>query len=233
MNPASLRKVRVDPSTLRRLLFIRQGAGAVAHIELVIDGEGRRAVLKSFCHRGQLFRRTVGAYMARREVAAYRRLGRLEGIPRLYGVVGCDGILLEHVDCDVPDRHAGGPPPEFFRQLSSLLERVRALGVLHGDVCRNVRIDRSGRPLLMDFGSSFVIRPWLGPLRSVFLSGGERHDEHAVAVLRKRTVPESLTAADLEVLAAALPWYRTLEAIRRMVEMVVTTVLDRSPGAPP
>jgi len=223
----------IDPATLRRLRTIRPGSGAVAEIELMVDEQGLQAVLKSFCHRGRLFRRTAGAFMARREITAYRRLGHLRGIPRLDGRVGCDGILIEYVECTAPGQLQAEPPAEFFRELRALLEEVRARDVLHGDVCRNVRIDQSGRPWLMDFGASFVVRPWLGPLRGVVLRAGRQHDERAVAVLQERVAPESLTRADREILSAPLPWQRTLAVSRKLVEVVVSTVLDRSRGGSP
>lgn len=227
MSRADATGAAIDPATLRRLRTIRPGSGAVAEIELVVDEQGRQAVLKSFRHRGRLFRRTAGAFMARREITAYRRLRRLTGIPHLHGRVGCDGILIEYVECTAPGQLEAWSPAEFFRNARALLEQARARGVLHGDVCRNLRIDRAGRPWLMDFGASFVVRPWLGPVRGVVLRAGRQHDERAVAVLQERVAPESLTWADREILSAPLPWQRTLAVCRRLVEAVVAAVLDR------
>jgi hypothetical protein len=84
----------------------------------------------------------------------------------------------------------------------------------------------------MDFGASFVIRPWLGPMRGVVLRAGRKHDERAVAVLQERVAPESLTWADREILSAPLPWQRTLAVCRRLVELVVAAVLDRGRRRP-
>jgi hypothetical protein len=218
--------------TLRQLRTIRPGGGVIAEISLLVDERGGRAVLKSFRHRGPLFRRTVGALLARREASAYRRLGQVPGIPRFRGRVGCDGILLEYVECAELDPLQSGPPAEFFRELRALLEQIRAQGVLHGDVCRNVRIDRSGRPWLMDFGASFVVRSWFGPLRDSVLSAGRQHDERAVAVLHLRNAPETLAQADREALSAPLPWQRTLAAGRRLVELMVATALARDRRRP-
>ena len=137
---------------------IRDGRGASAGIKLLRDDNGHRAVLKNFSHRGTLFRRTAGAFMAGREIAAYRRLRSVQGVPRLVARVGADGLLTEYIECFPPENSPGGLSNEFFEGLRETLRSLRKRGVIHGDICRNVRIDSIGRPWLMDFGASFVVR---------------------------------------------------------------------------
>ena len=200
---------------------IRQGGRARATLTLVAF-EGRLAVLKNFAHESALFRRSWGRFMARREARAHCCLAQVVGIPRLLGRLSPDGLLLEYVSDATPARDAGRRlSQDFFERLILLLGRVRASGVLHGDIGRNVLATRDGSPVLVDFGSSLVI-PRLPPrLRAALLACAALHDERAIVKLKARSAPNLMTDQDQLVLAHRLPFERPLELLEEMVHLVV------------
>lgn len=184
---------------------LRGGSRAIAELE-VVDHRGQSALLKTFRHSSPLFRTICGAWMCRREAAAYNRIGPLQGVPRLLGRVGRDGLLLEFIaGHNCRDAGASSIGKEFFDELVELLKKVRARGVLHGDVKRNVLVGAGGRPVLVDFGASFVIRWWLWPLRSFILRSGAQYDRRSVVELKRLLAPGMLTRSDRDVLEQRLP----------------------------
>jgi hypothetical protein len=208
---------------------IRQGKGASAGIRILRTDDGRQAVLKDFSHRGTLFRKTAGALMARRETAAYLRLGTVRRVPRFIARVGSDGILIEYIECLPPGISPNPPSNDFFEELGAILRTFRERGVIHGDTCRNVQMDGAGKPWLMDFGASFVIRGWLAPIKSNLRRIVKKYDERDVAVLKSRIAPELLSASDREIISRQLPFQGLMALGRKLLAWVVLRVFDNHP----
>jgi hypothetical protein len=187
------------------LAVLREGGGVHASLRLV-DYHGTPAVLKDYGKCRWPFRVTCGAFLCRRESAAYRRVGHIASVPRFLGRVGIHGLLLEYVagpNCrEAPGRTF---PPAFFDDLRAVLATVRARGVAHQDVKRNVLVSPAGRPVLIDFASSFVFpfgpRPWRRLLRRVVAP----HDERAIVQLKTLLPPHKLTPDEQASLTRPLP----------------------------
>ncbi len=209
--------------------IMREGQGASACLRLLRGEKGHQAVLKDFSHRGPLFRRTAGALMASREVAAYHRLASVRGVPRFIARVGSDGILIEYIECSPPEISPEGPSNHFFEELRAILRTFRERGVIHGDTCRNVRMDSAGNPWLMDFGASFVIRGWFAPIRSNLRRIVKKYDERDVAVLKYRVAPHSLSTSDRETISHQLPFQGLMALGRKLLAGVVLRVFDNRP----
>jgi serine/threonine protein kinase len=104
--------------------------------------------------------RALRRKMIRREYEVYRRLDGVPGLPKCYGLMGEDHLLLEFVDGhslrlskdELPDHDA------FFSELLDILLAVHRAGVAHVDLKRkdNILVTSAGRPRLVDFGSAVV-----------------------------------------------------------------------------
>ena len=143
---------------------LRAGGAASAFVRIVDTADGP-AVRKDFSRSSALVRFTVGVLMARREARAYARLGGVAGVPRLLSRPSADGLLLERIEgrpCAGPG--GGAVTQAYFDDLDALLGRLRSRGVLHGDVKRNALVTPTGGAALVDFGASFVVPAWAGPL---------------------------------------------------------------------
>jgi hypothetical protein len=212
----------------REGVALRAPSHGRARLEIV-ERDGVSVLRKDFADHGGLFRRTAGAWMARREIAAYRRLSGVRGIPRLLGRVAPDGILLEYLpakNCREPGVHVAA---RFFDDLRALLREVRGRGVLHGDIRRNVLCSLDGAPALVDFGSSFVLRGWPRPLRTRILALAARYDDRAVLKLEREIAPTLLAAEDWRRLEESLPFEGVLKLLRRGIARFVELLL----GSPP
>ncbi|HSH26535.1 MAG TPA: hypothetical protein VK972_02000, partial [Wenzhouxiangella sp.] len=104
-------------------------------------------------------------FSLRREYRAYRRIEGLPGFPRCFGLFrGCH-LTLEYIDGALL-RHAEPADPErFFEQLRETVEAMHDRGVAHGDLKsrKNVMIAGDGRPVILDLGTSLVLKPGWRP----------------------------------------------------------------------
>jgi hypothetical protein len=185
----------------------------------LVEYGGKLAVLKDYSGSGPFFRKTCGAYLASREAAAYRRLAGVRGVPRLLGCAGRDGLLLEYFPGrNCRDQQHYAVTPAFFDELRDILTRVRAAGVLHMDVKRNVLIAQEGQPILVDFGASWVMPRWLRSLRPVLLSIAAEYDEREVVKLKSLIAPQLLTDKEHTTHATALPMEKLVSLVETILQ---------------
>jgi hypothetical protein len=182
----------------------------------LVEEGGRCYVLKQYDGQSRLFRSLAGRLMARREARAYRRLAGVEGVPTLLRHVPPDGLLVSYVEAR-PARDLSDLEDAFFERLRGVLAAIRDRGVLHGDVVRNILVDEHRRPFVVDFGASFVIPTWWGPLHALAQRIGARYNERAVVKLKRLVCADRLTASDLETLATPLPMQRAIKRTERLL----------------
>jgi hypothetical protein len=196
---------------------LRAGGVASAFVRIVDTADGP-AVGKDFSRSSALVRFTVGVLMARREARAYARLGGVAGVPRLLARPSADGLILERIEgrpCAGPG--GGAVTQAYFDDLDALLGRLRSRGVLHGDVKRNALVTPTGGAALVDFGASFVVPAWAGPLGRRLVALAALYDERSIARLKARVVPDLLTPREAGLVEALLPFERGVKAGERLL----------------
>ncbi len=109
---------------------------------------------------GSPFIRKLRRWMIRREYEVYRRLDGISGIPRCFGLINGDQLVLEFIDGqplrlsdnELMDRD------KFFSALLTLILATHRAGVAHADMKRkeNILVSSLGAPSLIDFGSAVV-----------------------------------------------------------------------------
>lgn len=106
--------------------------------------------------------------LLQREHAVYEKLAGIVGIPRCFGLIGGERLVLEYVsgpslrehEAQMADRTA------FFGKLLTTVQAMHAAGVAHGDLKRkdNIIVGPGERPYLVDFGiaarRSATSAPW-------------------------------------------------------------------------
>ncbi len=124
------------------------------------DSERGLVVVKDYAARPRWLRATLGRLALRREQRAYAALADHPNVPRCYGRLDADALLLEH---------RGGPrlsarrpwtfSAEYFRALERSVAGLHARGVLHLDLGHrsNLRADLRGEPVLIDFASALTL----------------------------------------------------------------------------
>ncbi len=173
--------------------MLRAGRRARPEVKTISVGSGE-VLIKDYRCGKSLFGRLLGRFLIYREKTAYERLRDLPGIPRYYGTLDPYALILQHVPAEgVLDVDRKQVPADFFRLLSELVENVHNRGIAHGDLHKldNILIDRSGRPVIVDFTSAIMTgsNPLVALLFPVFCDD----DWRGVYKLKDKVAPELLT----------------------------------------
>ncbi len=195
----------------RTVLALRPASWRRPAVLLVEWGRGR-AVVKDFAPCAAPVRWTLGRWLVRRELRAYRRLRGHPAVPRLLGAIDSLAFAVEH---RAGTRFSRRRPWTFSRafccELAGAVCGLHARGVVHLDLRHrsNVRAGTDGRPVLIDFASAWVFRPgsWAARLLVPLLA---RVDQRALAKWRAqvqagpgRSTSELTARSDPD---APLPW---------------------------
>ncbi len=107
--------------------------------------------------------RLLGRIQIHREIRAYRRLGRMPGIPAFVGAVDALALAVEKVE---GERLHGSPDPrargaEHVRKLRALIDRLHEAGVVHNDLRgrENLMLRPDGELVLLDLAGAICLRP--------------------------------------------------------------------------
>ncbi len=101
----------------------------------------------------------LGAIVARHEIAVFKALDGLEGVPAFMGEIGTTGYIHEFIPGD-DLKPEFAPGVEFFNRLETLLKAIHARSIAYVDTNKreNILYGSDGKPYLIDFQISFFCR---------------------------------------------------------------------------
>jgi len=221
----------LDEITVR---ILREGLGTRPEVRL-ISLRGELAVSKDYGRNGNTFKRVLGFYLARREVAALRRAHGIRNVPGFLAMPGASSIVMSYVDgVSVTDSEGSdGFDARFFERLLTLIGRLHGCGVAHGDLEKldNIMITPAGEPALVDFTSAIV--SGASPVAALVLPEIMANDVRAVYKLKAELAPDLLTPDEERALherGRGETWFR---AQRRHVRSAVRALSGPRRTAPP
>lgn len=188
---------RRDELARSRSEVLRAGGRHKADIVKVDLGRGP-IIVKDFSRKRWWWRR-LGRLQIRRELAAYRHIGAVPGVPRLYGRVDADALALQWIDGGqlktLPDRVRRGA--FYVSQLEETVARIHATGLAHLDLRsnNNIVVRRDGRVYVLDFASAVRLRPG-GLLHALLFPFLRALDTSGLLKWKRCLEPGRLTAAD-------------------------------------
>jgi len=180
--------------------------------------EGVDAVVKDYGRHGTVFKRLLGAWLARREEAALRRAQGLPGVPRVIARPQAWTIVLDHMDATpVTGLEAGRLDAAFFARLTDLIDALHERGIAHGDLehLDNILVTAEMRPALVDFAAAVMTGS--NPIAAFAWPYVVANDLRAICKLKAQFAPELLSADERCTLArrsALEAWFRR---VRRYV----------------
>ena len=156
--PRCPRRDEIGPGTREALV---RGVGAKADV-LVVAVDGARVLVKDYSGRGAWVR-TLGRLQIRREVAAYRWLAGVPGVPIFVGRIDPLALAIEWIDGEQLAFAAIAPADgaRHVLRLRTILDAIHARGVVHNDLRgrENVLLRRDGDLAVIDFAGTMRLRP--------------------------------------------------------------------------
>lgn len=186
-----------------------RGVGAKADV-VVVSVDGGSVIVKDFASRSPWVR-WLGRLQVRRELAAYRRLEGLEGVPALVGRVDALALAIEKIE---GERLAfatlgAGEGERCLAQLRLIVDEIHARGIVHNDLRgrENVLLRRDGGLAVIDFAASIHLRPG-GLAHRLLFRALAATDEAAFLKWKGMIVPGSYTPEDEAFLRRFEAWRR-------------------------
>ncbi len=173
---------------------------------------GQFAVLKDMRKRPAWFRLTAGRWFLWREFRALRALDGIEGVPRAIAKPDADCVLMEwRAGTPVMDWEMGAVPIEALETIATIVAHAHARGVVHSDLHRsNVLLTKEGQVTLIDWATASVFPFRRGKIKDFTFEEWKTLDIRAVAKLKARHAPQSVSAAEKDALLHGSKIYRTV-----------------------
>ena len=179
----------------------REGGGSRPDV-LLIEIDGKRAVLKDQGGADKWFATLIGPLLNWRECKALKKLDSLECIPDLLSTPTKRSFLMTYHESEQITRLEQFTPewPAFFDKLQNAIAQMHELGVAHNDLRNptNTLVTPNGDPILVDLVACFcqgskwnVVNQWLfHKFCQVDLS--------AITKIKKRVAKELVSEQDIE-----------------------------------
>lgn len=178
----------------------------------IIEIAGVRAILKDVHGRHWLYRHTFGCWSLGREHHIYKLLEGVDGVPRAYGMIDRDGLLIEYVDGTYISRKKirSGEyvvPEDLYDRCFAVVDAMHERGVFHLDLRnrKNFLIGDGGEVHVIDFASSFCVPRWL-PFRGALMRLLSCFDRAGVLKMKRLLSPERLAEEEAEFLRRFERW---------------------------
>jgi predicted Ser/Thr protein kinase len=162
--------------------------------------------------------RTLGRLAIGHEHRIYRRLAGVPGVPRCYGLLDSERLVLEYVEglplrsCEdaISDRDL------LFTRLRATIDAMHRVGVTHGDLKRkdNILIGHDERPWLIDFGVARLKRERDSRFRRWLYEWCRQSDYNAWIKLKYQRQATDMSAEDRAIFRPLI-----LERIARAVRI--------------
>lgn len=107
-------------------------------------------------------------FMMRHEYKAYQRLSALKTVPKCYGIVDRQYLVLQYVDAQ-PIRHLRPVNDKvFFQKLFDSVKQMHVLGISHFDLKKkdNLLVLGEDTPCIVDFGVAIIKKSGFHPLNA-------------------------------------------------------------------
>ncbi len=225
-----LTRANLDEHVVKTL---SNGARTRADI-LLVEYAGRRLVVKDYARRDRAYRAVFGRWHVRREVAAYRDLAGVPGIPGFCYRIDAFALAVPYVaGKDCAHCRPGELPPSFYGKLRRIAEAFHERGIAHCDLKKNTNImlTPTGDPVVLDLASVLRRDSWFWPLawfKGWLFTHFARDDLRAAAKLKRQLDPDRLTPEEVAHLERRARPERVFRWLRRRLLPLVKRLTTRA-----
>lgn len=174
------------------------------------DGE-QRYVIKT-AH-GQGLTRLLHRRMLRHEHEAYTRLDGHPNVPRCFGLIDEEYLVLEYIEAPTTRQRPPAEDSSYHQQLFDAIALMHERQVAHIDLKRkdNVLIRDDDTPVMIDFGTAILYRSGWHPINHYLFRLGVRFDWNAWIKHKYQSRMDQIEAQDLPYYNRT--WYEKLASI--------------------
>jgi len=169
--------------------------GYQGHIYLYED-ENRRLIIKAPMGRGA--GRFIRRIMLRNEFRVYSKLSAVDGIPRCFGFLKENYLVLQFIDGVTIKNARIANREQFYKVLLDLIKKLHTAGVAHGDLKKkdNLLVVNEQIPCVIDFGVAVIKKKGFAPLNHFLFNIAGKFDFNAWAKLKYNGKLENITYED-------------------------------------
>ena len=212
---------------------LRDGGGSRPNV-LRIHRDGEDQVLKDHAGCDPLFAVLLGKLLTRREARALLRLNSVVGVPCLLGQPGSRALYMEWLNgISIKEALAQETDwPKFLTELENTLREIHAQGVAHCDLrgLSNILVGPDQTPYIIDFVSCFFSGSRWNFIRGWVFRRFCEADRQALLKLRQRVAPESMDAADAELIEHSGIFNRAMRQVGQGIRKLSLWLLTRQSG---
>lgn len=181
---------------------------------LAFDVLGRKVAVKDYGPRPFWLRQTAGRLLVRRECEAYLAAGEVPGLATFLGRLGPFALATEWVEArSLRDRRGETIAAEVFESLERTVDGLHRRGVALGDLHhRDVLVSDSGRVVVVDLATAWVLGPRPSPMRRRIFRRLQESDRVNLARMKARFLHGREADLEREVGAGAARRYRRSQA---------------------
>lgn len=146
---------------------------------LLYDDGNEKYVIKA--PHGSGLTRILHKRLLRHEHEAYTRLQGHPNVPRCFGLLDGEYLVLEFIDAPTTRQRPPGKESTYHRKLFDAIALMHEKKVAHIDLKRkdNILIKDDDTPVMIDFGTAILYRPGLRPINHYLFRLGVRFDWNA------------------------------------------------------
>jgi len=169
--------------------------GYQGHIYLYEDNS-RRLIIKAPMGRG--IGKFIRRIMLRNEFRVYSKLSAVQGIPRCFGFLKENYLVLQYIDGVSVKNAKIADKDQFYKAFLDLIKNLHTAGVAHGDLKKkdNLLVVDEQIPCVIDFGVAIIKKKKFAPLNHFLFNIAGKFDFNAWAKLKYSGKLENITDED-------------------------------------
>lgn len=162
----------------------------------LIEENGVRAIIKDFSTCRVFFRNSFGRFLIWREQKAYKKIGDLKCVPKLFRNVSGLALVIEEIQgMDLRDAKKSLKIDKyFFQELRDNVEMFHKRGMAHCDLKKagNIVVGKDGHPYIIDWAAAISESEMRIPFMNKIYNRFIIDDHNAVIKHQLHHIPESV-----------------------------------------
>jgi len=148
---------------------------------LLFNEQNHKLVIKAPL--GNFLTRPINRALLRHEYRIYQKLQGMDAVPRCYGMVNNEFLVIEFIEGQTIRQRHPEPSSEYFVKLLAAIKEMHHRQVAHFDLKRseNLLITENDEPKLIDFGVSVIRKEGLHWLNQYIYNLAKQFDFNAWA----------------------------------------------------